>query len=288
MNPNPVFRAIEAALCGYLARSVVIQSHLPVGGGCINNAFCIDTGAGKFFCKVNDVKKYPGMFEAEAKGLQVLKEANEIFVPSFIASGEDKGSAFLILEFIEPGKRVPDFSPLFGQALARMHRRTEKYFGLDHDNYIGSLRQSNKKHDRWVDFFIEERLLPQIQLAGFSGLRAKRFENLFKKLDDIFPAEKPSLLHGDLWSGNYMVSPQGAACLIDPSVYYGCREMDIAMTKLFGGFDIEFYDAYNREFPLEPGWQKRTDLCNLYPLLVHVNLFGGSYLYQMDSIINRF
>jgi len=163
---------------------------------------------------------------------------------------------------------------------------------LDHNNYIGSLHQSNQKHDKWVSFFIEERLNPQLKLAYDSGKInssiLEKFEVMFLVLEEIFPVEKPSLLHGDLWSGNLMTDNFGNPCLIDPAVYFGFREMDLAMTTLFGGFDSEFYESYQRINHLETGWQERFDICNLYPLLVHVNLFGEGYLSSVKNILKRF
>ena len=165
-------------------------------------------------------------------------------------------------------------------------------FGLDHDNYIGSLPQSNHQHTSWVEFFIEERLEKQIALAKNSGAlnnsTIQQFNNLFKRLKEIIPEEKPSLLHGDLWNGNYMLAADGCACLIDAAVYYDHREMDLAMTRLFGGFPEEFYESYHETFPLSSGFEERVDIHNLYPLLVHVNLFGGSYISQVKSVLSRF
>jgi len=173
-----------------------------------------------------------------------------------------------------------------------LHRHTGKQFGLKHDNYIGSLKQYNDQHDRWVDFFREQRLLVQMEMAAGSGLLPGHvkaaFEQLFKRLDDIFPEEPPSLIHGDLWSGNYMVDEKGDACIIDPAVYYGFREMDIGMSRLFGVFGSEFYDAYNETWPMEPGWRERIEICNLYPLMVHVNLFGAGYMGSVESILSRY
>lgn len=155
---------------------------------------------------------------------------------------------------------------------------------------MGSLPQSNKKQARWNDFFIEERLKKQVLLAReyFSSADLISFERLYARLDELLPVEPSALLHGDLWGGNYMVSSDGKACLIDPAVYYGHREVDIAMTTLFGGFDEQFYISYNEEYPLEINWQQRLDIFKLYPLLIHLNLFGSGYLGSILSIIRRF
>lgn len=263
-----------------------------VPGGCINEAAKVTTGKGNFFIKWNSASKYPGMFEAEARGLELLRAAGKIYIPKVAFTDIIEETSFLILEWVEPGKRDKDFWSDFGSSLALMHQKTNNKFGLDHDNYIGSLHQSNKRHNTWSGFFIEERLEPQLKLAKNSNkidnTIIKKFNSLYKELEEIFPSEKPALLHGDLWNGNYMTSPEGKACIFDPSVYYGHREMDIAMARLFGGFDQEFYKAYNEQYPLEKGWQDRLDICNLYPLLVHINLFGGSYLSQVKSILSAY
>jgi len=151
---------------------------------------------------------------------------------------------------------------------------------------------NNHKHNSWTDFFREERLEKQVRLARNNDIIDKRvvsaFDNFYAKLDNVFPKEPPALLHGDLWAGNFMVNEVGAPVVIDPAVYYGNREMDLGMTTLFGGFDRQFYISYNNYFPLENGWEKRLDYCNLYPLMVHVNLFGGSYVSSVLSILKKF
>jgi fructosamine-3-kinase len=180
-----------------------------------------------------------------------------------------------------------------GIGLARLHKTTQNTFGLHYDNYIGSLTQSNTPPaDSWTEFFIHQRLEPMLKMAVDSGKAEPdlipKFESLYSKLDEIFPQEKPALLHGDLWSGNCMADDNGDPVIYDPAVYYGHREMDLAMTKLFGGFESEFYEAYQEEFPLEKHWEQRIAICNLYPLLAHVNLFVGSYIQSIKNIINRY
>lgn len=271
---------------------VVISSVKPLGGGCINEAASLVTNAGQYFVKWNNAKKYPGMFEAEHKGLQLLRSTGAIHIPGVVHEGIAGEHSFLVLEMVTEGKKTDDFWEDFGRSMAKMHRHTWKAFGLDHDNYIGSLPQSNAPHDKWTEFFICERLEPQLKRARDEGKlgrnAASHFNHLFLVLDEIFPPEKPALLHGDLWSGNFMISPNGRACIYDPAVYYGHREMDIAMTKLFGGFNDGFYAGYTHELPLEKGWEKRVDVCNLYSLLVHVNLFGGGYAAQVEGIICKY
>jgi protein-ribulosamine 3-kinase len=285
-------RHIESSLNQKLGRKIHIRKVTPVSGGSINLAAKIDTAIGNFFLKANDAFQYPAMFEKEARGLQLIKEHNLISVPEVVMTGEAEDQSFLILKFIESSKRMNNFWEEFGMRLARLHKVSAAKFGLEENNYIGSLTQSNTQHNRWIDFFTEERLNKQMQMALRSGTMKyedeKNLNRLFLKFESIIPEENPSLIHGDLWSGNYMTGINGEPCIIDPAVYYGHREMDLSMTQLFGGFDSIFYESYNSEFPLAPGFEERIDIHNLYPLLVHVNLFGGGYVSQVRSIIKRF
>ncbi|MGI8892359.1 MAG: fructosamine kinase family protein [Bacteroidia bacterium] len=272
--------------------NVEIISVSTVGGGCINHAQKLKTTAGDFFIKKNNASSYPGMFEAEAKGLKLLADTNAIHIPHPIATGVFENTSFIIIEHINSAPKNKNFWKDFGKKLATLHKITNDFYGLDHDNYIGSLQQKNKQTKNWITFFIEQRLQVQLQLAESKGKInssiLNNFERLFKKLPDLITEEKPSLLHGDLWSGNFMINEKGVACLIDPSVYFGHREADLAMTHLFSGFDDEFYESYYEEWPLENNYYNRFDIYNLYPLLVHVNLFGGGYLDQVKYILRRF
>lgn len=275
-----------------LGKHVKIHSSSGVGGGSINLCYRLETNEGLFFVKINDARRYPQMFEKEAMGLEVLAGAGEIPVPEVIGFGENEKDAFLLLKFIRSEARRADFWEDFGHRLAGLHKHSQPTFGLSHDNYIGSLYQSNREHISWEEFFTEERLQPLIRLAfehrEVDQQDVKTFDLFEKKLPVIFPKEPPALVHGDLWSGNYMVNESGNAVIIDPAVYYGHREMDLGMSQLFGGFHPRFYEAYHDAYPLQPGWQERLDYCNLYPLLVHVNLFGRSYLGQIRSILRKF
>lgn len=292
MLSSQVRDLIEKNLKKKFNKSVVIDRISGVGGGDINVAYKLSSDEGDFFVKLNSSTLYPRMFIKEKNGLDLLRSAEEIRIPQTIATDETDDKAFLILEFMKPASMIQDFWAVFGTQLACLHKHSEDYFGLDEDNYIGSLFQSNRKHDNWTSFFIEERLEQQIKMARDGGLISRgiihAFERLSKRLSEIFPIEPSSLVHGDLWSGNYMVDDKGYPCLIDPAVYYGSREMDLGMSKLFGGFAPEFYNAYNREYPLEKGWESRLEICNLYPLMVHVNLFGGSYINNVASTLKRF
>ena len=232
------------------------------------------------------------MFEKEAMGLRLLAGPGAVNVPGVVLHGQSEDDIFLVLEYIDPGPRKASFWSDFGRSLARMHMHSSEAFGLDHDNYMGSLHQSNRRHAAWPEFFTQERLEPMVRLARNDGFLTRdsisSFDRLYKKLPDIFPMEPPALIHGDLWTGNHMVDKSGNACLIDPAVHYGHREMDIAMSRLFGSFAGEFYDAYHAEYPLENGWRERVDICNIYPLLVHVNLFGAGYVGSVERIVKRF
>jgi len=284
--------AVLKALINQLGFNIELNSTQSVGGGDINKAYHLNTSVGDFFVKKNSASRFPHMFQKEAQGLKILADADEILVPEVITFGEEDDVAFLVLKFIKSSGKSENFWDDFGKRLANIHQHTNDHFGLDHDNYIGSLHQSNRKHDNWSDFFREERLDFQVKMArdhGNAGNDTVRaFERFYRKLDEIFPVEAPSLIHGDLWGGNYMINEKGEAVIIDPAVYYGHREMDMGMSKLFGGFSADFYVAYNQQYPLENGWQERLDYCNLYPLMVHVNLFGGGYLNSVKSILRNF
>ena len=287
-----VTHSISKLLTEFFKESVDVLSHSHIGGGSINAALKVETNKGIFFIKHNSKQLYPAMFEKEALGLRLLRDTGAIAVPETVTFGDIDKDSFLVLNYIESGNKSRNFWDEFAKDLAALHRNTSEKFGLDHDNYIGSLKQFNYWENTWADFFSEQRLEVQIKLARDSSLLDRSivssFERFYSRINEIFPDEPPSLIHGDLWSGNFMVGEKGEPIIIDPAVYYGHREMDLAMSQLFGGFSNDFYTSYNKYFVLEKGWQKRMDYCNLYPLLVHVNLFGGSYVASVKSIISRF
>lgn len=284
--------AIEEILSERIGTKAAVKNVSPIGGGSINDAFRFETEVGDFFVKKNIASRYPQMFEKEAKGLKILAAAKEIDVPEVLATATHENQSFLILDYIQSAPKQSNFWEDFGQRLANLHKHSQENFGLNHSNYIGSLYQSNIFHKTWSDFFREERLEAQLKLARDQGQIGREtvsaFNRFYRRMDEILPVEPPALLHGDLWSGNFMVNKNGLAVIIDPAVYYGHREMDLAMSQLFGGFAPEFYRAYDLAFPLESGWQQRMDYCNLYPLMVHVNLFGGSYLASVKRILSKF
>ncbi|MDN5349992.1 MAG: hypothetical protein PWQ54_1388 [Bacteroidales bacterium] len=292
MIPLAIVSLLEELLKKHTGNEALIDQTQAVGGGSINAAYRIRYAGQDFFLKYNQAKRYPKMFELEAKGLRILSKTKKIRLPEVIGQGEAGQNAFLLLEHIETDYPDHNFWEIFGKELADLHRETNQTFGLDHNNYIGSLPQNNSPAPSWSEFFIAQRLKPQLKMAAEKGMVnttiLNYFEKLYAKLPGLFPEEAPALLHGDLWSGNFLCDSNKTPVLIDPAVYYGHREMDLAMSKLFGGFSPRFYEAYHAAFPLEKGWQERVDLCNLYPLLVHVNLFGGGYVGQLQSCLNRF
>jgi len=286
MDPR-VRQAVEAAL------GAVASPAVPVSGGDINDAFRVALADGRaVFVKTNATAD-PGMFPAEARGLSWLEAARALRVPRVLAVSGEPGAAFLALEYLEPSPRAKGFDERLGRGLAALHRSGAKAHGLDHDNFIGRLHQSNRVHASWADFYREERLLPQLELAARSGRAPSRlraaFERLFSRLEELVgPAEPPSRLHGDLWGGNLHVDERGEPCLVDPAVYGGHREMDLAMMRLFGGFPERCFRAYAEAYPLAPGHEERVGLYQLYPLMVHVNLFGGSYVASAERALAQY
>jgi len=271
-----------------------IKSISSLSGGCISDAFKVTTENGSnFFLKYNSSASND-MFIKEANGLKELAKANAIRIAEVLSFDAD----YILLEYIPTGSKKKIFFEDFGRSFAEMHRYISDEFGFYEDNYIGSNPQKNipdenEKND-WVKFYFNKRILFQLQLAEKLGnstdaLR-KGISKLEDKIEDIIGGskEKPSLLHGDLWGGNYMVDENGNAVLIDPAVYYGHREADLGMTKLFGGFSYEFYRAYNETFPLEDGYEYRENIYKLYHVLNHLNLFGGGYYSQAISLIKYY
>ncbi|TVR42404.1 MAG: hypothetical protein EA394_03555 [Bacteroidia bacterium] len=294
MLPIEVQESLKKLVKKFRGTDVEITGSSPVGGGCINDAHLVETDAGVFFVKYNDTNRYPGMFAAEAAGLEMLAKAGSVRVPRVTGFRDGETYSTLVLEYIRSASKKQGFWEAFGKDLARLHlhKPEDGRFGLDHDNYIGSLPQENTKHTDWISFFIIRRLEYQFKLARDNGRVGKEYTNLFESLyrylPDFFPEEEPSLLHGDLWNGNFMTGENGEPVIIDPAVYYGHRYMDLGMSKLFGGFGQSFYDRYGDVYPLDKSWEKSMDIANLYPLMVHVNLFGGGYAGSVKTILQRF
>lgn len=263
-----------------------VTSSRSVSGGDINQAQQMVLADGRVVFVKSNTRADPTMFAAEARGLAWLGEARALRVPRVLHVAED----FLVLEHLESGRRRSDFDEHLGRGLAALHRFGAPGFGLDHDNFIGRLPQANASAPTWPDFYRERRLEPQLRLAQEAGLcppsLARGFEQLFSVLEDrVGPPEPPARLHGDLWGGNLMVDETGAPCLIDPAVYAGHREVDLAMMQLFGGFSPRVFSAYQEAWPLAPGYEERVPLYQLYFLMVHVNLFGRTYLAQAEHAL---
>ncbi|WCT14988.1 fructosamine kinase family protein [Mucilaginibacter jinjuensis] len=283
---------LQDKLSSVLNQPVQINCTKPVSGGSINQTYCLDTNTGKYMLKFNSKSAYPMMFACESIGLKTIAATHTIAVPEVILQDALEYESFLVLEWIETRKPTEKASELLGRQLAQMHKSSADYFGFESDNYMGSLPQSNKKHNTWSGFYIEERLQPMVKLAFDKRLLnktdAQNFDKLYSKLSRLFNEEPSSLIHGDLWGGNYLISTDEKPYLIDPAVSYGNREFDIAMTTLFGGFSESFYAAYNESLPLNKGWNERIDLWNLYPLLLHLNLFGAGYLEQVREGVEEY
>ena len=257
-------------------------------GGDINEVYLLETPQEKYVVKLNNANKFPGMFEAEKFGLEKLKEPGVIDVPKPIKTGNLNSYSYLILEHKSSAQKASDFWELFGEQLAKLHQQTADSFGLENDNYIGSLPQYNENRDSAIKFYIEMRLEPQIKMAEEKGFQLNVSTEFYKNCEELIPNEPPALIHGDLWNGNYLVNSYGQPCLIDPAVAYAPREMDLGMMKLFGGFNESLFKVYDETFPLEKGWESRVDLWQLYYLLVHLNIFGAGYRSQVTSIINKY
>ena len=269
-----------------------LRSTTPVSGGDINDAYKLTLTDGRqVFMKANRSADL-SVFQAEAEGLEAIRATDTIGVPQVIAVGKDQQyGAFLLLEWVEAVPNDPDFWESFGRNLARMHQAPTSRFGWGKDNYIGASPQINTQHDSWIAFYRDCRLSPQFERAQryFDPSMRKRITRLLDHLEDhLVEPPHPSLLHGDLWSGNFITGNDGQAWLIDPAVYVGHAEADLAMTELFGGFAPAFYSAYREVNPLQPGYEQRRDLYNLYHLLNHLNLFGRGYLSSVLKILNRY
>jgi fructosamine-3-kinase len=275
--------AVQSAL-GAGGRAAQWQSQ---SGSSLNETWRLEVGGARYFVKANVASRLP-MFAAEADALRELARAGTVRVPLPVASGKAAGVSYLVLEWLDlgPGGR----GAALGRALARLHRHTADGFGWHRDNTIGTMHQANAWCDDWAEFFAECRIGPQLALAvrnGHTGELQRRGARLLAAIPALLAghAPRPALLHGDLWSGNAAAQPDGVPVVFDPAVYYGDREADLAMTELFGGFDADFYAAYRAEWPLDPGYEVRRTLYNVYHVLNHLNLFGGAYRARAEAMI---
>jgi len=271
---------------------VEIKSIHSVSGGSINDSFHVVSNKGSFFVKSNQSKKFPEMFVREADGLRQLEKQCPGFTPQVVGLSDDGIQQILILDWIE--NIIPNEKSwlALGSKLAVTHQLTASQFGLLQNNFMGSVPQINTPTNNFTEFFINCRLQPLVEATINQGLMPSefslKFDELFRQFNTLIPEELPSLIHGDLWSGNVIFNKAGTPKILDPAIAYSHREADIAMTTLFGGFHESFYEAYNAIFPLEPNWKKRTSLFNLYPLLIHLKLFGHSYLGDIRCILEKY
>ena len=290
---NTLNEAIQH-VCG---ENISILSRQPVFGGDINRAYALRLSDGSvIFMKANTKQKL-AIFQGEAESLDFIRQTGTIRSPEVLAIGTDGDSSFLLLEYIPSGRGSRSSSEELGRELAEMHQadtspfvRGGKYGAL-HDHLLGSGIQDNTPMDCWTEFFAECRLRPQFEKAYsyFSGTTQRQIESFLDHLDRyLTEPEHPSLLHGDLWGGNYMVDDQGHPWLIDPAAYVGHAEADLAFTELFGGFDSVFYDTYRNAAGLDSGYRERRDIYNLYHLVKHLNLFGGAYYSSVCAVLRKY
>jgi len=262
------------------------------GGGSTNRSYRLTTLSGGVYLLKTNILAALEMFEAEREGLEVLRRADAIRVPEPIQVSAAGDMSFLLLEHIEFGHKTVAATQACGYALAALHRQLKPQFGWHRDNTIGSTPQINTREDDWVGFLRDARLGYQLELAAANNIDVSiqaAGQQLLEKLPEYFSDYTPaaSLLHGDLWGGNWGATFAEEPVIFDPAPYYGDRETDLAMTKLFGGFGPKFYSAYNEAWPLDAGFQQRCDLYNLYHILNHYNLFGGGYQHQVSELLDK-
>lgn len=269
-----------------------VKAIAPLSGGDINAVYQVSLADREGVIKINRASEFPEMLAKEKHGLDLLATSNTIKVPEVWEQEIEDDWQYLWLEYISSGNCTNLFWDNFGAKLAELHSTTTSLFGLETDNYIGSLAQVNTQMDLWADFFVNCRLIPQLKMAVDNGIinrdELRRIEAIANYCEDLWPVEPPALIHGDLWSGNYLVGENDTPVLIDPAVYYGHREMDLGMMQLFGGFNDRLFEVYSSIFPLENDWRSRIPYSQLYPLLVHLNLFGRGYLGQINAIVRQF
>lgn len=298
--PIPYFNSMSEALTTLFHEKIKISGTRRITGGDINRAYGLSLSDGtQLFMKSNTPDNI-SFFKTEAAGLTTMASTGAVRTPRLLCYGsdsEENGFSFLLMDFLSPSKPASDYWEVLGEELAAMHQAdtagfvSEGRYGFFCDNYIGSGNQSNVIHANWTEFFRSCRLEPQFRRAGryFNTAEQRNISHLLDHLDDLLiEPDHPSLLHGDLWSGNVITGNDGRAWLIDPAAYVGHAEADLAMTELFGGFPAAFYDAYKKAAPLQPGYDDRRDLYNLYHLLNHLNLFGTAYLSPVKRILGKY
>lgn len=283
--------ALAAAVGAATGQHFSVDSERPVSGGCINRAFRIEGGGREYFVKLNEPRAAE-MFAAEAEALQALRSTESVRVPAPICHGRTNAFSYLVMEYLELGRERAESAERLGTRLAQLHRHTGRHHGWHRDNTIGSTPQPNTPDEDWLGFWRERRLGHQLHLAagrGFGGALQGKGERLMDALPQLLSGHRPppSLLHGDLWSGNYGALRDGTPVIFDPASYYGDRETDLAMTELFGGFSARFYSAYRAHYPVDDGYPLRRTLYNLYHVLNHAHLFGGGYAAQAGQMMDE-
>jgi fructosamine-3-kinase len=284
-----MWTAIGQHISAKTGKGFVINQHHSVGGGCINQAYQITDGQQTFFLKVNQASQV-AMLEAEALGLKEMYDSQTIRVPKPICWGTADSTAYLVLEWLDLGYGGDSAWSRMGENLAAMHQvSSDKGFGWHQTNTIGATPQPNPWTPTWLEFYREHRLRHQFRLAARRGGHFPRQHEILMALSDLLAGHDPApaLVHGDLWSGNAAVTQSGEPVILDPATYFGDREVDIAMTELFGRFPAAFYEAYQSAYPLDQGYAKRKILYNLYHILNHFNLFGGSYESQANRMVDQ-
>lgn len=291
---------LKDAICMLYGNGVSIVDREPLYGGDINRAFKLKLSDGNaVFMKANTIEN-AAFFSEEEKELKALKQCGAIGVPEVLAHGidDETQTSFLLIEYLESKPKIKNYAEVLGHKLAQMHRfdtqssiQMSGRFGFSSDNFIGYTKQINTPTEKWADFFRDSRLIPQFKMADrwFDNFTKSKIEKLLSKIDILIPEpDFPSLLHGDLWSGNVLPGPDGNPWLIDPAVYIGSFESELAMTQLFGGFSSTFYNAYDEVLKIPSDFSERLDLYNLYHLLNHLNMFGSGYLNEVVQIINEY
>lgn len=283
---------LQSELGHITGHPVQVISYQQAFGGDINTTYVLTTNKEKYFLKLNALA-FTDMFQKEKDGLLLLRSADTCLkIPEPILYGTHEQHSFLLMEYLEKGNNNKANWQQLATGLAQLHSTTQEYFGLTYNNYIGTIAQNNTYATTWAAFYAGQRILPLMQQAydqhKCTITDMQLAQQFCSRLPSLVPQEPSALLHGDLWSGNRMFTSNGQAAVYDPAVYFGHREMDIAMTLLFGGFDALFYTTYNEALPLQPGWKERIDICQLYPLLVHLILFGGHYYAAVKSILEKY
>jgi fructosamine-3-kinase len=264
-----------------------------LSGGDIAHAQKVTTRNNSYFMKSASFKNAEQLFKKEAMGLQEMAKTKTIGIPEIMGTFSREQTACLILEYIASKSPSPSDYECFGRHLAQLHgTRTKTSFGFKTDNFIGKLPQTNTESNNWVNFYVGQRLLPQLKMAFDSGQLSKEqlpsTDRMTTVCEAMIGKVAPSLLHGDLWSGNYLISTKGEPYLIDPAVYYGHNEVDLAMTRLFGGFSNAFYEAYHEIIPPHPNQAALVDIYQLYYVLVQLNLFGSSYRASVNQLLKKY